>query len=300
MSLTFDEVASMTQTKNYIAAVKKDKSFILTKGELLLVVINYKGKLDKKTHLVLPFKKQQEAITAFKELKSKAKDVKKNQVALGTYTIDKDTKSIEFEIIRGQAGPKKLKPAAKFIGKLLSGYMLNVKLSASYDGEGEQIDDTEEPGSEEDEDMEMEDTEEVPSNDSDKNGNQKPATLDPLLTQLATSINKGIKSLLDKTASDAKAVAAELRVSIPQFLDLAAKAGDALPKSIATFVDIARNFLPKLGVKTETKESKPQANEPNLTANQQKARQLHKEVVELVKKIQDLEKKAADAKAAKK
>lgn len=297
MSLTFDEVASMTQTKNYIAAVKKEKSALLTKCEFLLMVVNYKGKLDKKTHLLLPFKKQQEAIGAFKELKTKAKDVKKNQVALGTYTVDKESKIIDFEIIRGQAGPKKLKPAIKFASKLLSGYVINVALSDSYDGEGEQIDDTEDPNAEEDDSDLGEDVEVTPTTESDKNAQKAPAGLDPKITQMAGSINKDIKSLIDKTAGDAKAVAAKLRTDIPQFLDMLTQATAAIPKQIETFANTAREFLKKLGGAVD---AKPQPNEANLTANQQKARALHKEIVALVKKIQELEKKAADAKAAKK
>jgi hypothetical protein len=291
MALTYEDVAKLDKTSDYIKALKSNRSFFNNLGKFMLVVINYQGKLDKKTTILLPFKTEALALKEFKLLKEKAKkDVKKNQVAVGSYSFDKETNTTNFEIIKGQAGPKKVNKKTPKLYKAVFGSLFVASLSANYDGEGEILDDADDL--EEDDDVLGDVVEEATPEVAPKT--EGTTTLNPQIAPLATSINKGIKSLMDKTASDAKAVAAQLLIDIPKFVALAEAAGASLPKSIADFLPIAQGFLAKLP-KPNTEGVNPQATPAKeaakLSDNQARARQLNKQILDLVKQIQATEAK---------
>jgi hypothetical protein len=301
MALTYDAIAQFSKIGEYFKALKKEKSLVFNQGKFMLIVINYKGKLDKKTTLVTAYKTEPLAIKAFKDLKDNAKkDVKKNQVALGSYTIDKETGTLNFEITKGAAGPKKVnKRAAKLLKSI---YKLNLiaTLGANYDGEGDLIDDSDEPDDDEDDliiEDESPDDDETETTDEEetetKTKPETPAKLDPQINTLAVSINKGIKQLTEKTAPDAKALSMQLLADIPKFLQLTTANAALLPKQLQDYIPIATSFLKKIEKAVAPSEPKEKA---PINENQKKARQLNDEIATLVQKIQALEK----ANAAKK
>ena len=282
MALTYEDVANFDKTSDYIKALKSNRSFFNNLGKFMLVVINYQGKLDKKTTILLPFKTEALALKEFKLLKEKAKkDVKKNQVALGSYSFDKETNTTTFEITKGQAGPKKINKKTPKLYKAVFGSLFVASLSADYDSEGEILDDEEDL--DDDDDVLDDVVEEVTPVAAPKT--EGTTTLNPQIAPLAASINKAIKSLLEKTASDAKAVAAQLLSDIPKFVALAEAAGASLPKAIADYLPIAQGFLAKLP-KPQAEAAKESA---KLSDNQARARQLNKQILDLVKQIQALE-----------
>lgn len=291
MALTYEDVAQLDKTSDYIKALKSNRSFFNNLGKFMVVVINYQGKLDKKTTILLPFKTEALALKEFKLLKEKAKkDVKKNQVAVGSYSFDKETNTTSFEIIKGQAGPKKVNKKTPKLYKAVFGSLFVASLSANYDGEGEILDDADDL--EDDDDVLGDVVEETTPEAAPKT--EGTATLDPQIAPLASSISKAIKSLVEKTAADTKAVVATLLVDIPKFVALAEAAGASLPKAIADYLPIAQGFLAKLP-KPKTEEAKPQATPAKeaakLSDNQARARQLNKQILDLVKQIQAAEAK---------
>lgn len=301
MALTYDAIAQFSKIGEYFKALKKEKSLVLNQGSFMLIVINYKGKLDKKTTIINAYKTEAQAKQAFKELKDNPnakKDVKKNQVALGSYKIDKETGTLNFEITKGAAGPKKVnKKAAKLLKSI---YNLNLiaTLGANYDGEGDIIDDSDEPDDEddnfiiEDTNPDEPETQDEPETET-KPKPETPAKIDPQINTLAVSINKGIKQLTEKTAPDAKALSTQLLADIPKFLQLTTANAALLSKQLQDFVPIATSFLKKIEKAVAPSEPKEKA---PLNDSQKKARQLNDEIATLVQKIQALEK----ANAAKK
>jgi hypothetical protein len=313
MALTYEDVAKLDKTSDYIKALKSNRSFVNNLGKFLLVVINYQGKLDKKTTIILPFKTEALALKEFKMLKEKAKkDIKKNQVALGTYSYDKETNTTNFEITKGQAGPKKVNKKTPKLYKAVFGSLFVASLSAEYDGEGEILDDADDLDDDDDltSDGEQEIVEaesEAEVEDESSKAAEVKAVLDPQISVLATGINKGIKSLIEKTAANTKAVVGALVSDIPKFLQLAEAAGVKLPKVIADFLPIAKSYLAKLTKpQAEAAQEKPSVSEKlaekpaekvaekpaeKLSENQVRARQLNKDILALAKQIQALEAK---------